>query len=251
MNIIKYKKIGKDKYKVYFENQELTLYEDVILKYNLISKKNIDIELLENVLESNKYYEMYNLALNYISFKMHSESEIRDYLIKKDASNEIIDRIIKEFYSKNILNDELYIKSYINDSVNLKDIGPLKIKNELIKKGFNEELISEYLNTFKDDIWEDKIRKQIKKYLSNKRLSTNMIKLKILNDLNIKGYSKEMIYPLLENISLDDEDNIKEEYKKAYKKYSSKFKDKELDTKISNYLIRKGYNYSDINRILN
>ncbi len=251
MNIIKYKKIGKDKYKVYFENQELTLYEDVILKYNLISKKNIDIELLENVLESNKYYEMYNLALNYMSFKMRSESEIRDYLIKKDASSEIVNQIIDDFYSKNILNDKLYIKSYINDSVNLKDIGPLKIKNELIKKGFNEELISEYLNTFKDDIWEDKIRKQIKKYLSNKRLSTNMIKLKILNDLNIKGYSKEMIYPLLENISLDDEDNIKEEYKKAYKKYSSKFKDKELDTKISNYLIRKGYNYSDINRILN
>ncbi len=251
MEIVKFKKIGKDKYKIYFENEELTLYEDVILKYNLISKKKIDLDLLDKVLESNKYYEMYNLALNYMSFKMRSESEIRDYLIKKDASSEIVNQIIDDFYSKNILNDKLYIKSYINDSVNLKDIGPLKIKNELIKKGFNEELISEYLNTFKDDIWEDKIRKQIKKYLSNKRLSTNMIKLKILNDLNIKGYSKEMIYPLLENISLDDEDNIKEEYKKAYKKYSSKFKDKELDTKISNYLIRKGYNYSDINRILN
>lgn len=250
MRIIKYKKIGKDKYKVYFENEELTLYEDVILKYNLITKKNIDLDLLEDVLESNKYYEMYNLALNYMSFKMRSESEIRDYLIKKEASNKIIDRIIKDFYDKNILNDELYIVSFINDSVNLKDIGPLKIKNDLVKKGFNEDLINTYLNHFEDSVWEDKIKKLIKKYLLNKRLSTNLIKLKILNDLNVKGYSKEMIYPLLDNISLNDEENIKQEYKKAYKKYSSKYEGKELNSKIINYLVRKGYNYSDINNIV-
>lgn len=251
MNIIKFKKIGKDKYKVYFENEELTLYEDVILKYNLITKKNIDLDLLDKVLESNKYYEMYNLALNYISFKMRSSSEIREYLIKKDASNEMIDNIINDLYNKNILNDELYIASFINDSINLKDIGPLKIKNELIKKGFDENIIDENLNKFNGSIWEDKIKKLIKKYLLNKRLSTNMIKLKILNDLNIKGYSKEMIYPLLDNISLDDENNIKEEYKKAYKKYSIKYKDRELNNKITNYLLRKGYNYSDINKLIN
>ena len=127
MNIIKFKKIGKDKYKVYFENEELTLYEDVILKYNLITKKSIDLDLLDRVLKSNKYYEMYNSALNYISFKMRSSSEIREYLIKKDASNEIIDNIIDDLYNKNILNDKLYITSFINDSINLKDIGPLKM----------------------------------------------------------------------------------------------------------------------------
>ncbi len=251
MEIVKFKKIGKDKYKIYFENEELTLYEDVILKYNLISKKKIDLDLLDKVLESNKYYEMYNLALNYISFKMRSSSEIREYLLKKDASNETIDKIINDFYEKNILNDKLYITSFINDSVNLKNIGPLKIKNELIKNGFDEFEIDTYLNKIDDNIWKEKIKKLIKKYLSNKKLSTNMIKLKILNDLNIKGYSKEMIYPLLDNINLDDESNIKEEYRKAYKKYSIKYKDKELSNKITNYLLRKGYKYLDINRLIN
>lgn len=251
MKIIKYKKIGKGKYKVYFDNEEIILYEDVILKYNLLTKKNIDLDLLDNVLESNKYYEIYNLVLNYISFKMRSSSEIKEYLIKKKVPNKIIDNIIDDLYNKNILNDKLYITSFINDSLNLKDTGPLKIKSELIKKGFDEDIIEEYLRKIDDNIWQNKIKKLIKKCLLNKRLSTNMIKLKILNDLNIKGYSKEMIYPLLENIFLDDEFNIKEEYKKAYKKYSTKFKDKELNIKITNYLLRKGYNYSDINKIIN
>ena len=250
MEIVKFKKIGRSKYKIYFDNEEITLYEDVILKYDLLLKKKIDLDLLEKVLESNKYYELYNSALNYISIKMRSEKEIRDYLLKKEASDEDINNIIKDFYDKNLLNNKLYITSFINDSINLKENGPLKIKNDLIKNGFDEYEIDEYLNTIEDSVWEEKIKKYINKHISNKRVSTNMMKLKLLNDLNIKGYSKEMVYPLLENISLDDENNIKEEYKKAYKKYGSKYKSKELDNKIMNYLLRKGYNYSEINNVI-
>ena len=250
MEILKFKKIGKSKYKIYFENEEITLYEDVILKYDLLLKKNIDLNLLEEVLESNKYYELYNSALNYISIKMRNEKEIRDYLLKKDASDKDINNIIKDFYDKNLLNNKLYITSFINDSINLKEMGPLKIRNDLIKNGFDEYEIDEYLNTIEDSILEEKIKKYVNKHISNKKISTNMMKLKLLNDLNIKGYSKEMVYPLIENISLDDESNIKDEYNKAYKKYSNRYKDKELDNKIMNYLLRKGYNYSEINNII-
>ncbi len=250
MEIVKFKKIGKSKYKIYFENEEITLYEDVILKYDLLLKKKIDLDLLEKVLESNKYYELYNMALNYISIKMRSEKEIREYLLKKDASEEAINDIIEDFYDKNLLNSKLYITSFINDSINLKGIGPLKIKSDLIKNGFDEYEIDEYLNEVENSTWEEKIKKYINKHIFNKKVSTNYLKLKMLNDLNMKGYSKEMVYPLLENISLDDESNIKEEYKKAYKKYSNKYKEKELNNKILNYLLRKGYNYSEINNII-
>lgn len=249
MEIVKFKKIGKSKYKIYFENEEITLYEDVILKYDLLLRKKINLDLLERVLESNKYYELYDSVLNYISIKMRSEKEIREYLLKKDAKEEDINNIVNDLYNKGLLNDKVYIESFINDSINLKDSGPFKIKNDLIKKEFNEEDIDEYLNKIDNSIWEEKIKKYINKH-SNKKIATNMLKLKLLNDLNIKGYSKEMIYPLLENISLDDENNIKEEYKKIYKKYSSKYKGNDLKNKIINYLLRKGYNYSEINNIV-
>ena len=83
MEIVKFKKIGKSKYKIYFDNEEITLYEDVILKYDLLLKKKIDLDLLEEVLESNKYYELYNMALNYVSIKMRSEKEIRVFIKKR------------------------------------------------------------------------------------------------------------------------------------------------------------------------
>ena len=40
MKILKYDKCGKNKYKVYLENYDyLVLYEDIILKYELLRNK--------------------------------------------------------------------------------------------------------------------------------------------------------------------------------------------------------------------
>jgi hypothetical protein len=45
MKIIKYEKKGNDQYKIYLENnQTINLYEDVILKHNLLYKKEINRE---------------------------------------------------------------------------------------------------------------------------------------------------------------------------------------------------------------
>ena len=43
MKINKYKKVGKNKYKVYFDNNEIILFEDVILKYDLLLLKDVSL----------------------------------------------------------------------------------------------------------------------------------------------------------------------------------------------------------------
>ena len=46
MKINKFKKVGKNKYKIIFDNTDLTLYEDVILKYDLLIKKEVFLIIL-------------------------------------------------------------------------------------------------------------------------------------------------------------------------------------------------------------
>ena len=46
MNITKFKKDKGNKYKVIIDNEEYILYDDTILKYSLLTKKNIDKVLL-------------------------------------------------------------------------------------------------------------------------------------------------------------------------------------------------------------
>ena len=71
MKINKFKKVGKNKYKIFFDNTDITLHEDVILKYDLLIRNDIDIDKLDQIIEENRYYDVYECTLNYIEIKMN------------------------------------------------------------------------------------------------------------------------------------------------------------------------------------
>lgn len=250
MKIIKFKKIGKNKYQVFFDNDELILFEDVILKYNLLSIKNISLDLLNKILEDNTFYEIYNYALYYIDIKMRNEKELTEYLKRKNYDEPIIIEVIKRLKKEGLINDKEYVKAYTNDKINLNLYGPFKIKNQLLNLNIDEAIIDDYLETIEDDVWLNKINKIIeKKIKTNKKLSNNYLKKKISEDLYYLGYDKEMIMDLLENMNTSEEKALEIEYQKVYKKYKSKYKDDKLKKVIRDYLIKKGFSYENINNI--
>ena len=96
MKIEKFKKISKGKYMVFFDrDDEYVLYEDVILKHNLLLQTDVDINKLNEILKDNEYAKAYNLSLSLISFKMRTEEEVRKNLEKKEIDEKIIDEKIE------------------------------------------------------------------------------------------------------------------------------------------------------------
>lgn len=244
MKINKYKKVGKNKYKVYFDNNEIILFEDVILKYDLLLLKDVSLELLDKIIDENKFYEAYDMSLNYIETKMRNKSEIIKYLKRKDYSDELINKVISKLVDLKILDDKLYIQAFINDKINLSNDGPYKIKKSLLELEFNENEIDNYLNNFDESIWENKLIKIVnkkKKLMDNKSYYMFITKLK--NDLFNLGYDKYMIDNILVNIKYES-NALEKDYNRALRKYNDK-------NKIINYLLRKGYNYDEIMNISN
>ena len=129
-----------------------------------------------------------------------------------------------EFYwdDKKYLNDEVYIKSFINDKINLSNIGPYKIKLELMSD-FKEEKIEEELSKISEEIWIEKIKKIIsKKEKLNNKLSAVALKKKIKNDLINLGYDIKLIDSYLVINEEDDYEIIKKEFIKQYMKHKKK-----------------------------
>lgn len=239
MQINKFKKRGKNKYEILFDNETILLYEDVILKYNLLIKKNIDEHLLDEIISENSYYEAYDKALSYIDVKLRTKKEIEEYLSKKGFDSKYIEYSIKKINDLGLLNDELYAKSYINDKINLTLDGPYKIKNDLLNLNIDENIINKYLNEF-NDIWKDRMDKIInKKKKIMKEKSYFMYVNKLKSELYSKGYYENDINEKLSNISYES-NAIEKDIDKAIRKYKN---DK---NKIINYLLRKGYSYDEI-----
>ena len=76
--------------------------------------------------------------------------------------------------------------------------------------------------------------------------------MKLKNDLINLGYEKDLINNVLNNIDIEESNEILEkEYQKEYKKLSKKYNGKELEAKLKYNLYKKGFNLSNIEKIIN
>lgn len=247
MEIVKFKKSKSNLYEIMLDNGlSFKLYDDVIVKYNLLVNKKFDDKFFEDVRNYNDSLDAYYLSIKYLNTKMRSEKELKKYLAKKNIFQEHIESTIKRLNSEGYLNHETYIKSYINDVYNFTNNGPLKIKSSLKDLGFKEEEITPYLNLN----YSDKIKKIIdKKIKVNTKLSNNNLKLHLTNYLINLGYPKESFISYLETIHFDDSKQLQKDYETLIKKYSKKYTGEKLKYFIKNKLYQKGYSIEKIEEV--
>lgn len=254
MKIEKFKKKNKDKYEIYFEDgTSLELYEDVIINNGLLINKNIDDSMLEQIKKQNSSSEIYIKCVKYISIRMRSKNEIIEYLIKNGYDKKVIDEVIKKLLQVGLLNEEQFVKSFINDKLLMTNYGPYKIKNELLKHKINEEIIEDNISNIDEEVLNEKIDKIINKYIkTNHKHSAYILKNKIQEQLNTLGYPKYLYQNKIDNINIDNEEDIlQKEIIKEYRKLSKKYSNSELKIKLKQKLYQKGFSNINIDEILN
>ena len=199
MKIEKYECTKKDKYNVYLDNGEvLTLYEKVITEEELLLKKEIDKELYNKLLKRNTLYDSVALAIKYIDIRLRSKLEIKNYLLKKEVEEDIIDEIIDILLKNNYLDDDKFTKAFIKDKLAFTSMGDYKIKLELQRYGVDSSIIEDNISLIDDNLLEDKMKKTIEKDLrTNKKYSGTTLKNKIYNHLVSQGYSKSKVISII------------------------------------------------------
>lgn len=249
MQINKFTKKKNGMYNIVLEDgSEFLAYEDIILKYDLLLKKNLSSDEKEKILQENLIYISYDLAIKYISIKMRTEKEIKEYLITKNIDKIIIDKTIEMLKKSKYIDDNAYTIAYINNRITLSNDGPNKIIKELINKGINENIALSKISQFTEEIQLEKIKKITEKIINtNRNKSSNALKSKITEYLVNLGYNKSFIIEHLNQQDLHDDEKIaKKEYDKIAKKLSKKYSGKELEYKIKQKLYSLGFQNYDI-----
>ena len=142
-----------------------------------------------------EFEKFYNKALRFLSYRPRSEKEIRDKLLGKKASEEIINKVISRLKENNFLNDEEFVKWWIEQRANFKPRSLKLIKMELRQKGIDKDLIDQIIDDLSltiDDL--ETAKKLINKRLSRyKKLSREEKFQKIARYLSSKGFSYDII----------------------------------------------------------
>lgn len=250
MKIINIKK-QKNKYKIKLEgNITIETYDEVIIKNNILYKKEIDENLKEKIEEENKFYNTYNEIVKLINKKLRSEKEIKEIMNKKEIKNQ--EELINKLKSSNLINDELYAKAYIHDRISFSNDGINKIKKELVNQEIDEDIIENELNKIDRKDQKEKLEKLIiKKLNTNTKYSNKIMKQKITNYFINLGYDKEEINEILNREQIDNNEIIKREYNKLINKYKTKYEEEKLKYIIKQKLYQKGFNIEEINNLVN
>lgn len=248
MKIIKYKKNSNNKYTIILDDQrKYIFYEDVILKFNLLLKKEISNFDLEKMSEANLEYDVYYVALNSLRSKFRSTYELETLLKKKQYPSELIDTAIEKLTKQGYLNDRSFAKGFINNKIITTNYGPFRIIRELEKRKINSNIIEDEMILFSSELQIEKIKKIIdSKIKSNRNKGGLILKQKIVDDLKMNGYEYDIISTVISNYDFGNNKEIaKKEYDKLYKKYRKKYSGYELDKIIKEKLFLKGLYYEE------
>ncbi len=246
IRILSYKKEKNGQYKLTLDNSmTLSLYEEVILKEELLIKKEIDD--LDKLLLINQEYDVYYKCLKYISKKNKTVKELSLYMKKLEFPVEMIDRSITLLQKQGYLDDSFYAESYINQKTAISSSGPSKIKDELSKKGIEDSVIVDKLNVFTKELQIEKINNIISKLIkTNRNKSSFQLKNKIINYLIQQGYYIDDIKTCINEFSFSDDKSLMEkEYNKIKKRLSRKYSGTELEYKVKQQMYQKGFNMND------
>ncbi|PKL36535.1 hypothetical protein CVV38_01365 [Candidatus Peregrinibacteria bacterium HGW-Peregrinibacteria-1] len=149
------------------------------------------------------YNKMLDYALVLATAKRYSCAQMEKKLMKfcdlnLDGNYELIDKLMKRLQELAYIDDYQYCKDFISDRVKFKPRGKLLLRQELLCKGINIDIVEGVL----DDVMIDEV--EMGEELLNKRTQnwTKYPEIKqkerALRYLSSKGFTRETIYTLLE-----------------------------------------------------
>lgn len=241
LKISKFVKKKNGMYDIILDGKSYTIHEDLILKYELLLKKELTEEQFCRLEQENFNYQVYEVALKMLKSRLHSKKQLRNKLLQKGFSTTAVENAIELLVSQGYLDDSVYAESYIHDKILFSSDGPLKIKKNLLTQDIPLSLIDDKLVVFTKEIEREKLEKIIQKQLKSNRKSLSAFQLKMKQHCASLGYNNSLVSSCLENINFDEDYLLKKEYDKLYRKLSSKYQGRELEYKIQQKLYQKGF----------
>lgn len=142
-----------DKYnlvKLLISGEKFYISYDFFSKLKISKDEEVDFNIFKEIVNEDQFNKCKNFALKQISYSQKTSFDIMKKLKDKKYSDDNINRTIDFLKEYQLVDDEAYIKAYINDKSKLSSWSKNKIFYSLKRKSIQEDLILKYLNEISD-----------------------------------------------------------------------------------------------------
>ena len=144
-------------------------------------------------------------AFKFLSYRPRSEAEVRTKLSQLGFPQKSIETTLKKLRSLNLVNDEIFARSWARGRAEGRGYGPLRIERELRQKGIAKPLISQVVKeTFGREEGKEKARGLVAKRFRGKDLGDRKVLHRAVAFLQRRGYPSSVILEILGQPVEDD-----------------------------------------------
>ncbi|WP_284141574.1 recombination regulator RecX [Virgibacillus sp. LDC-1] len=238
------------------ETYGLSVDEDVLIHNQLHKGMELDEALIELLQEKDTLQKSYTQAIHFLSYRMRTKKEIRDYLVKKEAEPSHIDMILTKLEKEGYVDDRQFAEAFVATRMQTSNKGPQLIEQELLQKGVPPAIAAEAVAVFSVELQREKAMKWAdKKLRPNERKSYRQQLQQLQSTLMQKGFSQAVIKEVIaEKQVQQDEDTewkaVVHQGEKLLQKHARKHTGFELQQKLKEALYRKGFSMDYIVKFL-
>jgi regulatory protein len=194
-------KKNKGRMSIYIDGRySLTISEDDYLSMHLYDRFEISDEEIDYIKNTLNFQASKSKAVNYLSYKMRTEKEVRLKLLDEGFDSDCIDNTIEELKAIGYINNKLYAQKYVYDRSKLKPKSKKLLRLELMSRGISQEIADEVLDDWdidESDVALSLAKKKFGKYELNDETTIR----KIYMFLNHRVYNSEIIKEVIDKLS--------------------------------------------------
>jgi regulatory protein len=142
----------QDRYSIYVDGKYVFSFsENELLNLGLKVGKEFSEEGLAELKKSAIEDKAYTRSLDLIMRRQRSEWELRNYLIRKDYDQDVVEKIVTRLKGAGHINDRRFAETWVNNRRLLKTTSKRKLTLELRQKRVAEDVIKEILEEDETD----------------------------------------------------------------------------------------------------
>lgn len=183
---------------VYLDNKfAFGLSQELAAKFGLLVGREISEEQVLAIKKGSFREKLLTAAYRYLSYRPRSEKEVRDFLVRKGFSLRKAEDAISYLKEQGYLDDRDFARWWLEQRGQFRPRGPQLLRQELVQKGVNQEIIDQALAKVDE-------KKLVRKLLSQKRFRllgrSDQDREKLAAYLGRRGFSWPVILETLESL---------------------------------------------------